>query len=88
MEVYVAALYPARSSLPPCGFVGRCPDNRHLRHLVSIQTGMKGFSAYFPAVCTQKGAPLRLILQRSALKVFEAGKCVRLYDVLLRYAVI
>jgi hypothetical protein len=39
----------------------RPPDNP--RHMAAIQTGKKGFSASFPAVCTQKGTPLRLILK-------------------------
>lgn len=68
-------------TFPPCGFVGRCKDHTHLRHLAAIQTGIKGFSASFPAVCTQKGTPLRLILKGSALKVFETGTYVRLYAV-------
>lgn len=68
-------------ALPPCGLVGRCKDHTHLRHLAAIQTGIKGFSASFPAVCTQKGTPLRLILKGSALKVFETGTYVRLYAV-------
>ena len=44
--------------------------------------GMKGFSASFPAVCTQKGTPLRLILKRSALKVFGTGTYALLYTVI------
>lgn len=56
--------------------------NGNLRHLVSIQTGMKGFSASFPAVCTQKGPPLRLILKRSALMVFGTGTYALLYTVI------
>ena len=69
-------------TFPRCGFVGKCQDHKHLCHLVSVQTGMKGFSAFFPAVCTQKRTPLRLILKRSALKVFGTGMCVRLYAVI------
>ena len=56
------------------------PDN--LRHLAAIQTGMKGFSASFPAVCTQKGTPLRLILKRSAFNVFGTGTYALLYTVI------
>ena len=73
-------IYPFHT-FPPCGFVGRCKDHTHLRRLAAIQTGIKGFSASFPAVCTQKGTPLRLILKRSALKVFGTGTYVRLYAV-------
>ena len=57
-------------TFPPRGFVGRCPDNRHLRHLAAIQTGMKGFSASFHAVCTQKGTPSQIDSEKECLEGF------------------
>ena len=44
--------------------------NRHLRHLAAIQTGMKGFSASFPAVCTQKGPPSQIDSEKECLEGF------------------
>ncbi|MCH3998981.1 MAG: hypothetical protein LKG90_09640 [Lachnospiraceae bacterium] len=44
------------------------PDN--LRHLAAIQTGMKGFSASFPAVCTQKGTPSQIDSEKERLEGF------------------
>ena len=62
--------------------MGRCPDNRHLRHLVSIQTGIKGFPPLFLLSARKKAPPLRVILKRSALKVFGTGTYALLYTVI------
>jgi hypothetical protein len=61
----------------------RCPYNKHLRHLAVISNRDKRLSASVPAVCTntshspaahysrKKAPPFRLILKRSALKLFS-----------------
>ena len=76
-------------ALPPCGLVGRCKDHTHLRHLAAIQTGMKGFSASFPAVCTQKGTPSQIDSEKECLEGFWNWDVrFTLYCYLLRCAVI
>jgi len=46
----------------------RPPDNP--RQLAAIQTGMKGFPASFPAVCTQKGTPSQIDSEKECLEGF------------------
>jgi len=43
---------------------------------------MKGFSASFPAVCTQKGTPSQIDSEKECLEGFGTGMCVRLYAVI------
>ena len=42
----------------------------HTFPLAAIQTGMKGFSASFPAVCTQEGTPSQIDSKKECLEGF------------------